>query len=122
MLKVASRAKALTRNFLRLTFNENMMQTNILYIGRDTEITIVMNRLLNARPEWNGICVCEDEEAMSVLETQDVDLVLLGNGIDLECEKVLRNRINELSPSVKIIQHYGGGSGLLYGEIMTALG
>ena len=99
-----------------------MMQTTILYIGRDTEITIVMNRLLNARPEWKGICVCTDEEAMSVLETQDVDLVLLGNGIDLECEKVLRKRINELKPNVKIIQHYGGGSGLLYGEIMTALG
>ncbi|MCX2475550.1 hypothetical protein OQZ33_14550 [Pedobacter sp. MC2016-05] len=99
-----------------------MMQTTILYIGRDTEITIVMNRLLNARPEWKGICVCTDQEAMSVLETQDIDLVLLGNGIDLECEQVLRKRIQELKPNVKIVQHYGGGSGLLYGEIMIALG
>ena len=116
------RAKALTRNFFTFKFNENMMQTTILYIGRDTEITIVMNRLLNARPEWKGICVCTDQEAMSVLATQDVDLVLLGNGIDLECEQVLRKRIKELKPNVKIVQHYGGGSGLLYGEIMIALG
>jgi len=98
------------------------MQTTILYIGRDTEITIVMNRLLNARPEWKGICVCTDEEAISVLKAQDVDLILLGNGINQESENVLRASINKIKPEVKIIQHYGGGSGLLYGEIMTALG
>jgi len=97
------------------------MQTIILYIGRDPEITVVMNRLLNARPEWKGICVCTDEEALSILEAQAVDLVLLGNGISPLCEKALRERINVIKPHAKIIQHYGGGSGLLYGEIMTAL-
>lgn len=97
------------------------MQTTILYIGRDTEITVVMNRLLNARPEWKGICVCTDEEAISVLEAQDVDLVLLGNGIATGCEKALRANLTALKPGIKIIQHYGGGSGLLYGEIMGAL-
>jgi len=97
------------------------MQTTILYIGRDTEITIVMNRLLNARTEWKGFCVCTDEEAISILKTQDVDLVLLGNGITPECENALRNDINALKPGIKVAQHYGGGSGLLYGEIMSAL-
>ncbi|WP_029288096.1 hypothetical protein [Pedobacter sp. R20-19] len=97
------------------------MQTTILYIGRDTEITIVMNRLLNARPEWKGICVCTDEEAVSVFKEQTVDLVLLGNGIDQECEQALKLKLEAIKPGIKIIQHYGGGSGLLYGEIMTAL-
>lgn len=80
-----------------------------------------MNRLLNARPEWKGICVCTDEEAISILKAQDVDLVLLGNGIGPECEYALRENLNVLKPGVKIVQHYGGGSGLLYGEIMSAL-
>jgi hypothetical protein len=97
------------------------MQTNILYIGRDTEITVVMNRLLNARPEWKGICVCTDDEAIGICQTNKIDLVLLGNGIDAACEKALRARLTGLKPELKIIQHYGGGSGLLYGEIMTAL-
>jgi len=97
------------------------MQTTILYIGRDTEITIVMNRLLNARPEWKGICVCTDEEAVSVFKEQTVDLVLLGNGIDQECEQALKLKLEAIKPGIKIIQHYGGGSGLLFGEIMTAL-
>ncbi|KLT65609.1 hypothetical protein [Pedobacter sp. BMA] len=97
------------------------MQTIILYIGRDTEITVVMNRLLNARPEWKGICVCLDEEAVAICKAQHIDLVLLGNGIDHEAEKALKVSLLELRPGLKIIQHYGGGSGLLYGEIMTAL-
>lgn len=97
------------------------MQTKILYIGRDTEITIVMNRLLNARPEWKGFCVCTDEEAIAIFKEQEIDLVLLGNGIDVECEKALRAKLNGLKSEIKIIQHYGGGSGLLYGEIMGAL-
>lgn len=97
------------------------MQTTILYIGRDAEITVVMERLLNARPEWKGICVCTDEEAVALCEKQNFDLVLLGNGINAECEKVLRAKLTALQPGLKIIQHYGGGSGLLYGEIMSAL-
>jgi len=97
------------------------MQTTILYIGRDAEITTVMERLLNARPEWKGICVCTDEEAVALCEKQNFDLVLLGNGISPECEKLLRTKLTALQPGLKIIQHYGGGSGLLYGEIMSAL-
>ena len=97
------------------------MHTTILYIGRDTEITTVMNRLLNARPEWKGICVCSDEEAIALCKENEIDLVLLGNGIDQKTEVDLRANLLALRPNVKIIQHYGGGSGLLYGEIMTAL-
>ncbi|MCX2574759.1 hypothetical protein [Pedobacter sandarakinus] len=99
-----------------------MKQTTILYVGRDTEITVVMNRLLNARPEWKGICVCADEQALEVCKTQVVDLVLLGNGIAPDEEEDLKGRLKALKPDLKIIQHYGGGSGLLYGEIMVALG
>lgn len=97
------------------------MQITILYIGRDTEITIVMNRLLNARAEWKGICTCTDEEAIEICQNQEIDLVLLGNGINQACEEALRTKLTELNPKLKIIQHYGGGSGLLYGEIMGAL-
>lgn len=97
------------------------MLHTILYIGRDAEITTVMRRLLNARPEWNGLTVCNDDEAISICEKQKLDLVLLGNGINPECERDLREKLTSIRPGLKIIQHYGGGSGLLYGEIMDAL-
>ncbi|WP_316802837.1 hypothetical protein [Pedobacter nototheniae] len=97
------------------------MLLTILYVGRDAEITTVMERLLNARPEWTGIAVCSDEEAISVCEKLHLDLVLLGNGIDEECEQVLKKNLTSIRPDLKIIQHYGGGSGLLYGEILQAI-
>ncbi|WP_421938923.1 hypothetical protein [Pedobacter sp.] len=98
-----------------------MMPLTILYVGRDADITVVMNRLLNAREEWTGICVCSDEEAISVCKEQHLDLVLLGNGINHGDEQKLRTTLSALRPGLKIVQHYGGGSGLLYGEIMSAL-
>ncbi|MCZ4244916.1 hypothetical protein [Pedobacter punctiformis] len=97
------------------------MPLTILYIGRDAEITTVMHRLLNERPEWTGLTVCNDDEAVSICKKQQLDLVLLGNGINAECEATLRQKLTSIRPGLKIIQHYGGGSGLLYGEIMSAI-
>jgi len=98
-----------------------MKQLTILYIGRDAEITETMHRLLNARAEWKGLTTCVDADALSVCKTEPVDLVLLGNGIQPDEEQILRSGLISTRPGLKIIQHYGGGSGLLYGEIMSAM-
>lgn len=97
------------------------MKKTILYIGRDPEITRVMSRLLNARAEWEGIAVCTDLEATELCKNRKVDLVLLGNGIDADSEMDLRKKLLLSNANVKIVQHYGGGSGLLYSEIAEAL-
>jgi hypothetical protein len=98
-----------------------MKKLIILYIGRNQGITDTMNRLLNARAEWKGITTCLDEEALVMIKDTDIDLVLLGNGISTIAEKKLRADLTHVKPALKIIQHYGGGSGLLYGEIMAAI-
>ncbi len=97
------------------------MQVTILYIGKDPEITRVMERLLNARPEWKGVAVCEEAEALAFCRAQCPDLVLLGNGIAPDAEKWLRSELKAVKSDLKVVQHYGGGSGLLYGEIQVAL-
>lgn len=97
-----------------------MKQLTILYIGRNQEITDTMNRLLNAREEWKGITTCLDEEAVVIVRDTPIDLVLLGNGISAAAEEKLKADLIRIRPALKIIQHYGGGSGLLYGEIMAA--
>jgi len=80
-----------------------------------------MQRLLNARAEWTGIVVSNDDEAIAICQHHLINLVLLGNGIHEQSEILLREKLKALKPEVKIIQHYGGGSGLLYGEIMQAM-
>ncbi|TKC60215.1 hypothetical protein FBD94_14990 [Pedobacter hiemivivus] len=98
-----------------------MKTLTILYIGRNQEITDTMNRLLNAREEWKGITTCLEEEALVMVKDIPIDLVLLGNGISAAAEEKLRADLIRIRPALKIIQHYGGGSGLLYSEIMTAI-
>jgi len=97
------------------------MNLTILYIGRDTGITETMSRLLNARPEWIGIATCSDAEALAICKKEGLHLVLLGNGITPAEEQDLRLGLISIRPNLKIVQHYGGGSGLLYSEVLSAM-
>src|SRR5882672_7326814 len=99
-----------------------MHKTEILVIGRNEQIVETIVRLINYNPEWNATFCLADEDAIAVCNTQHFDLVLLGGGIDEQSEATLRKSIHALQPDLKIIQHYGGGSGLLNTEINIALG
>ena len=98
-----------------------MKKLIILYIDRNPEITGTLNRMLNSRTEWLGFTTCVDEKALSICNDQKIDLVLLENGLSTDDEQKLRDGLIKIRPSLKIIQHYGGGSGLLYGEIAEAM-
>lgn len=93
----------------------------ILYIGRHKEILDTVVRLLNANDEWLGIGAETDAEALHLFSTYDFALVLLGCGIEEESEHNLRTAFRNLKPDIVIVQHYGGGSGLLKNEITSAL-
>jgi hypothetical protein len=43
------------------------------------------------------------------------------NGIDPTIDASLREEFLSRRPGIRILQHYGGGSGLLFGEIAQAL-
>ena len=93
----------------------------ILYIGRHTEILNTVIRLINANENWFGIGAETDAEAISLFAEYDFSLVLLGCGIEKENEDFLISHFTNLKPDITIVQHYGGGSGLLNSEIVLAL-
>jgi uncharacterized protein related to proFAR isomerase len=93
---------------------------NILVISRHPEILGVVVRLINQQPDWNAIGTCVDQEALQIFQQENIALVLLGNGILPEEEEKLRAELLAINPAVLIIQHYGGGSGLLVCEIRQA--
>jgi hypothetical protein len=97
------------------------MSPRILVICRHPEILATIVRLINSKPEWQGAGAISDEEATKVFHEKDFDIVLIGAGVNLESERYLRQTFEKKNPAVKIIQHYGGGSGLLFGEIHQAL-
>jgi hypothetical protein len=98
-----------------------IMSPRILVICRQPEILATIVRLINSQPEWQGAGASSDEEATKIFLEKDCDIVLIGTGVNLESEQHLRQVFEKKNPAVKIIQHYGGGSGLLFGEIHQAL-
>lgn len=98
-----------------------METIHILYIGRHLEILATVIRLINANDNWNGVGVMNDEEAKEIFLRKDFSLVLLGSGIQEESETDLCAFFKNKNPNISIVQHYGGGSGLLKSEIVLAL-
>ena len=96
-------------------------RAQILVIGRNPEILAVVERLINANPKWQATACQTDEGVLAACDKQAFDLVLIGGGVDENEEVYLRAEINKRRPGTKIIQHYGGGSGLLATEINMAL-
>ena len=96
-------------------------QLHILAIGRNEEIMVVMNRLLNAPNNWTGVTVTTDSAAIAAFEKEHFDIVLLCAGVTPEEEAALTARFRTGHPQLIIRRHYGGGSGLLKNEIQYAL-
>lgn len=94
---------------------------NILYIGRHQEILETVVRLINSNEDWFGVGAETDETAMDLFSKIHFNIVLLGCGIEENSEKKLCEFFQEKETNCKIIQHYGGGSGLLKNEIFSAL-
>ncbi len=97
------------------------MKTEMLIIGRNEEILQTVTRLVNSNPLWSGTGVSTDEAAIEKFHQRRFDVVLLTNGLSGEEDKKLRKLFTHQHPDVIIIQHYGGGSGLLNSEITEAL-
>jgi hypothetical protein len=98
-----------------------MQKTLILVICRHEEILQTILRLINNNERWEAIGTGADEKAVELFHQHAFDLVLLGNGISDEAENKLRKIFTHQNPPIKIIQHFGGGSGLLSNEIEAAL-
>ncbi|MFD2603421.1 hypothetical protein [Flavobacterium suzhouense] len=98
-----------------------MNKINILYTGRHPEILETVVRLINQNENWNGFGASSNEEAINLFTTINFTIVLLGCGIPEDEEKQLRDTFAAINPECPVIQHYGGGSGLLSNEIYAAL-
>jgi hypothetical protein len=97
------------------------MTTEILVIGRNKEILTTLLRSINQSPDWNGRGAMLDEEAIELFHGRDFDIVILSSDIEEESKKKLRSLFSFQNPDITIIQHYGGGNGLLSNEIKEAI-
>jgi len=100
---------------------ENMDKVEILVIGRHLEILQTVLRLINNNADWNATGASTDEEALAAFTSKAFKIVLLGGGIEKNSEDSLCAAFKTHNPDIIIVQHYGGGSGLLAAEIYQAL-
>lgn len=98
-----------------------MEKTEILVVGRNLEIVQTVVRLINNNPAWNATPAVTNLDAISLFQSRPFTLVLFGGGIEPESDAMLREAFTSHNPKITIIQHYGGGSGLLATEINMAL-
>ncbi|MET4137709.1 hypothetical protein [Pedobacter sp. UYP1] len=97
-------------------------RTEILVVGTHEDILKTIIRLLNAESSWHAEGVSGCEEAIAKCKSYTYAVLLLGGGLSEPEEARLKTEIKILHPAIHIIPHYGGGSGLLYAEIHSALG
>lgn len=98
-----------------------MGRIHILVVGRNKEIVPVLQRLIEQNENWQCTVAYDDEEAILQFQQMQYDIVLFSSGVAEDSESKLRHVFLFQQPEVIIIQHYGGGSGLLHGEIREAL-
>lgn len=98
-----------------------MKKTQLLVIGRHEEILNTLVRLINSNENWEASGTMEDAAAIELFDQFHFDIVLLSSGISQTGEASLCNYFRAQKPAILIIQHYGGGSGLLSNEILQAL-
>ena len=93
---------------------------NILVIGRHPQIMETVLRLINSHPGWKAEGAITDEEAVEKFNS-NFNLVLIGGGVEESSEEKMKTAFEKINPPVKMIRHYGGGSGLLFNEIEEAI-
>ncbi|GAB2684789.1 hypothetical protein GCM10027037_02590 [Mucilaginibacter koreensis] len=94
----------------------------ILAISTHEGIRATILRLIQNHSEtWQATGAESAEQAMQLGRETQFDIVLLGNGLTEPQEHELITYFNAQHPQTKLIRHYGGGSGLLFGEIYEAL-
>jgi Asp/Glu/hydantoin racemase len=93
-----------------------MDNTQILVVGKHEEIMKTIIRLIDGKEQWKGHAAFSAAEAQTLSNVTHIDIVLLGAGLS----EIESDRIKTFF-TVPVIQHYGGGSGLLYAEIYEGL-
>ncbi|WP_316769034.1 hypothetical protein [Pedobacter frigiditerrae] len=93
----------------------------ILIVGTNQPIMETIARLIDKEGTWKATVSFSFDDACKVCLSKDFKLALIGAGLTDKEELQLKAYLNKLKPSLPIVKHYGGGSGLLFAEIHQAL-
>lgn len=90
-----------------------------LVIGKNREIIDTLQRIIENNEGWKAEIQNNETLCYQYLKENKVDIVLLSSGLDEEFEKDIKVFCENLDKEIKVIDHYGGGSGLLKNEVYS---
>lgn len=94
---------------------------NVLVVGKNEAIVDLLIKLVNKYPELFALGTCKLEEISSICQISPVDILLISSGLSAEQEEEITKIVCQIHPSVKMVEHFGGGSGLLRTELNQVL-
>lgn len=92
---------------------------HFLVIGKNREILEVLKRIIENNDGWTAEIQSNENFCYEYIAENDVDIVLLSSGLEDRFEKDIKVFCENLDKDVKVIEHYGGGSGLLKNEVYS---
>lgn len=94
-----------------------MKTLNFLVIGKNQEILETLKRIIENNEGWKAEVQSDENICYNYIKENQVDIVLLSSGLEEEFENEIKVFCENLDKEVKVIDHYGGGSGLLKNEV-----
>lgn len=96
-----------------------MKTLHFLVIGKNQEILDVLKRIIENNEGWTAEIQSDENFCYEYIRENHVDIVLLSSGLEDQFEKDIKVFCAGLDKDVKVIDHYGGGSGLLKNEVYS---
>ena len=97
------------------------MKKKILVAGKNDQVTGAVIRTLATYPEFSADSVNTASKVEKQLDSEKWDVLLICGGFTPQEEEGFYELKKEKFPELILIEHYGGGSGLIYAELKQAL-
>ena len=98
-----------------------MQNTQFLVLGKNEEILSTLKRLIENTDNWQAMLINDESQVDDYIANNPVDIILLSSGLDEIFEQEIKVNPIVVEKNIAIIEHFGGGSGLLKNEIYAAL-
>lgn len=94
-----------------------MKTLQFLVIGKNQEILDTLKRIIENTEGWKAEIQSDETLCYDYIREHKTDIVLLSSGLEEQFEKDIKVFCENSDQEVKVIDHYGGGSGLLKNEV-----
>jgi DNA-binding NarL/FixJ family response regulator len=97
------------------------MPLQIVLLSKHPAILQTLVKVINNNKSWHAQGTSCPNAALQLCKSNSTTLVILGNGLSTIEEHEFTTALHTFCPNTKVLQHYGGGSGLIHAEILQAV-